>query len=315
MTSRAPRGYSSVSPYLIVENVEQELEFLRRVFEAGDDPPEDQSRETQVKRFNPRTRTGCDLDQSGGCPEPLARFNPRTRTGCDSTDIDSSVTHTGFQSTHPYGVRRPRRTGCSSSDCFNPRTRTGCDLLGVLAQDNKDVSIHAPVRGATTPISFLLAAMVTFQSTHPYGVRLVLTSAIAWGICVSIHAPVRGATRSAIGIRRPKCGFNPRTRTGCDGAPVAAHPEDTGFNPRTRTGCDASPHRVVLAGFVFQSTHPYGVRRFITKRTRSAQMFQSTHPYGVRRHSHKHNGEDHMVSIHAPVRGATHWPLFKACHL
>ena len=34
MTSRAPRGYSSVSPYLIVENVEQELEFLRRVFEA-----------------------------------------------------------------------------------------------------------------------------------------------------------------------------------------------------------------------------------------------------------------------------------------
>jgi PhnB protein len=34
MTSRAPRGYSSVSPYLMVENVEHELEFLRNVFGA-----------------------------------------------------------------------------------------------------------------------------------------------------------------------------------------------------------------------------------------------------------------------------------------
>jgi PhnB protein len=34
MTSPAPRGFSAVSPYLLVENVRQELEFLRDVFDA-----------------------------------------------------------------------------------------------------------------------------------------------------------------------------------------------------------------------------------------------------------------------------------------
>lgn len=34
MTDRAPRGYSSVSPYLLVDNVGQELEFMKSAFEA-----------------------------------------------------------------------------------------------------------------------------------------------------------------------------------------------------------------------------------------------------------------------------------------
>ncbi len=34
------------------------------------------------------------------------------------------------------------------------------------------VSIHAPLRGATQNISFLLTLFVEFQSTHPCGVRL-----------------------------------------------------------------------------------------------------------------------------------------------
>ena len=58
-------------------------------------------------------------------------FNPRTRTGCD---VNGSV-YRGcrrFQSTHPHGVRHkdcifPRQ--CPA--CFNPRTRTGCDILDI----------------------------------------------------------------------------------------------------------------------------------------------------------------------------------------
>ncbi len=34
MTNRVPRGYSTVSPYLIVDDIERELEFLRLAFEA-----------------------------------------------------------------------------------------------------------------------------------------------------------------------------------------------------------------------------------------------------------------------------------------
>jgi len=43
MTGAAPRGYSSISPYLVVDNVQGELEFLRTVFDAdilGEQPRE-----------------------------------------------------------------------------------------------------------------------------------------------------------------------------------------------------------------------------------------------------------------------------------
>jgi len=36
----------------------------------------------EVQRFNPRTRTGCDLCPLAAIP-PHIGFNPRTRTGCD----------------------------------------------------------------------------------------------------------------------------------------------------------------------------------------------------------------------------------------
>ena len=76
-----------------------------------------------------------------------------------------------FQSTHPHGVRRPRKKAYSLSRCFNPRTHTGCDILVTQYHSLDDrfnprthtgcdamvsvtalvdtVSIHAPTRGAT----------------------------------------------------------------------------------------------------------------------------------------------------------------------
>ena len=145
---------------------------------------------------------------------------------------------------------------------------------------------------------------------------------------VSIHAPARGATRRLHTGVAPGFCFNPRTREGCDftsesynpslnlfqsthprgvrhdllryfGQPtnVSIHAPARGatysgrckrasearFNPRTREGCDESSP---------------------TSKS-SASSFQSTHPRGVRHHqtSAKHN--NHLVSIHAPARGAT----------
>ena len=119
-----------------------------------------------------------------------------------------------FQSTHPHGVRPLAPALFFSSMCFNPRTRTGCDNFGTGIESYKEVSIHAPARGATAggwfvsvdnKVSIHAPArgatkmvlsgynIAKFQSTHPHGVRLVLQTRF-----------------------RPDRCFNPRTRTGCD---------------------------------------------------------------------------------------------------
>ena len=88
------------------------------------------SRDGRRKRFNPRTRVGCDAISTAITLTPLC-FNPRTRVGCD-----------------PPLSRKRLRCLCS----FNPRTRVGCDDQGIgLQADGKSVSIHAPAWGATCP--------------------------------------------------------------------------------------------------------------------------------------------------------------------
>ena len=79
-----------------------------------------------------------------------------------------------------------------------------------------EISIHAPVKGATGDIA-------------------------AGGnvdIAISIHAPVKGAT--PFGARREPSwrDFNPRTREGCDSRHRLRSVKMPYFNPRTREGCD-----------------------------------------------------------------------------
>ncbi len=104
----------------------------------------------ETRRFNPRTRAGCDgshSEKSSG----LSSFNPRTRAGCD-----------------PQRRAAARWQGWS----FNPRTRAGCDVepekpdgslelfqsthprrvrleVDYIRANNGGVSIHAPAQGAT----------------------------------------------------------------------------------------------------------------------------------------------------------------------
>ena len=54
--------------------------------------------------------------------------------------------------------------------------------------------------------------------------------------------------------------FNPRTRAGCDlRQPLHARTYQR-FNPRTRAGCDDFEYKFSEEEFLFQSTHPCGVR-------------------------------------------------------
>ena len=101
------------------------------------------------------------------------------------------------------------------------------------------VSIHAPAWGAT------LGGVVEIPDQ-----------------AVSIHAPAWGATSTKCGKSSKPAGFNPRTRVGCDNILIAKDLFLIRFNPRTRVGCDRQPCTGHTSVWMFQSTHPRGVRLF-----------------------------------------------------
>ena len=274
--------------------------------------------------FNPRTPVGCDrrlrlmayrdsLFQSthpSGVRQAQNRghaatdnFNPRTPVGCDHAPRSRSarllisihapqwgatwmfcnmpVLSDSFQSTHPSGVR--------------------------------------PV-----PLVFWFANS-QFQSTHPSGVRRAWTSTSYWirnfnprtpvgcdhpaapvrgNPVISIHAPQWGATGAGGKPPPVRLNFNPRTPVGCDRCVRRCAAMSPNFNPRTPVGCDTLEKDDKNHRYLFQSTHPSGVRLTSTSyvlppiyfdpRTpvgcdshpagtyQAGDLFQSTHPSGVR---------------------------------
>ena len=114
-------------------------------------------------------------------------------------------------------MRLYRRDKVLSEVAEFPRTREGCDVkfkdLGLLVVD---ISIHAPVKGATLYCSFLmiLGRVISIHApvkgaTRGAPIHLVVP-------VISIHAPVKGATSDYAGDAPGPYYFNPRTREGCD---------------------------------------------------------------------------------------------------
>ena len=174
------------------------------------------------------------------------------------------------------------------------------------------ISIHAPAWGATRCSFCNQHPCVKFQSTHPHGVRLFQHQQQALDQTISIHAPAWGATALSVFACFSSAYFNPRTRMGCD-CYVSSHSLCLGnFNPRTRMGCDISYRLFIINTFLFQSTHPHGVRHQICNCDRQFLGFQSTHPHGVRLAERQTSISYIRISIHAPAWGAT---LCKCPHL
>ncbi len=161
-------------------------------------------------------------------------------------------------------------------------------------------------RGVRPPKGGSDMATKTFQSTHPRGVRPLPPQWTRPRPPVSIHAPAWGATPSS----------------------SSARPSWACFNPRTRVGCDSKAFVRVYKRDKFQSTHPRGVRPIPIRASQAAARFQSTHPRGVRRRRRRNcrtrcgrfNPRTRVgcdaekvgkvstwvrVSIHAPAWGAT----------
>ena len=167
----------------------------------------------------------------------ISSFNPRTHEGCDINRSDAYRSDIAFQSTHPRGVRLS----------WQLRTST-----------IKEVSIHAPTRGATI---FLFSSFLLFLCFNP-----------------RTH---EGCDFSCPFARLCYTCFNPRTHEGCD---------ECGINLYVReiVSIHAPTRGATLMGFhkvhnkAFQSTHPRGVRLIGSSNYAFSNEFQSTHPRGVR---------------------------------
>ena len=118
------------------------------------------------------------------------------------------------------GATRLQGSGSSMPKDFNPRSREGSDqtIASMIAQ--RPISIHAPVKGATTRCPF-------FPLTHQ----------------ISIHAPVKGATpnlvmdslHSPISIHAPVKGATKPNRIYISGSLISIHAPVKGATARSCT--------------------------------------------------------------------------------
>ncbi len=99
-----------------------------------------------------------------------------------------------FQSTHPHGVRRLSLHGAFAANGFQSTHPHGVRLLPlILPHFKKEVSIHAPARGATWMLPGSSAISISFNPRTRTGCdNPPYSKNTREG--VSIHAPARGAT-------------------------------------------------------------------------------------------------------------------------
>ena len=123
-----------------------------------------------------------------------------------------------------------------------------------------------------------------FQSTLPYGERQLDVGGPAV-FRISIHAPVWGATYPH--LRKPiiYSHFNPRSRMGSDQGYILSVRSTRNFNPRSRMGSDIGNKIINRAGYNFNPRSRMG----------SDKLNSRSNPIS-------------MISIHAPVWGATTVP-------
>ena len=87
--------------------------------------------------------------------------------------------------------------------------------MSIIDSNKFKISIHAPVKGATTKPEY-----------QPKDTK------------ISIHAPVKGATTEAVRILQELPNFNPRSREGSDYLDRLWKWGWFYFNPRSREGSD-----------------------------------------------------------------------------
>ena len=114
-----------------------------------------------------------------------------------------------------------------------------------------DVSIHAPVKGATgVPSRLATNHPTSFNSRSREGSDIIQAGRIVDTFSVSIHAPVKGATGSPSTIRAIQLCFNSRSREGSDLSLPLGGSGIPCFNSRSREGSDLPQGRREPSGGV-----------------------------------------------------------------
>ena len=207
-----------------------------------------------------------------------------------------------------YGARRRKRWGVQLVDTWRDkefqftRPREARLCCQVCRQVVRQVSIHAPARGATlTAENF--SVVVTFQFTRPRGARQIPADVVDAADEFQFTRP-RGARRSASSGSSRTCSFNSRAREGRDAfnmlledlewvsihEPARGATKDArilfrpkaGFNSRAREGRDAIPAPDLSPYATFQFTRPRGARPYGHGGPPLFLAFQFTRPRGAR---------------------------------
>ena len=192
-------------------------------------------------------------------------------------------------------------------ESFNPRPREGGDNVTFASLQSLHKFQSTPPRGGRPKPRQKLHWLRSFQSTPPRGGRPGLLWLWPGDQPVSIHAPARGATefplhpesRRKVSIHAPARGATVKAGAGFS--------LFRGFNPRPREGGDGQAWPAGSIVEMFQSTPPRGGRRASRAYFKERKWFQSTPPRGGRRSLELCVSQRHVVSIHAPARGATNY--------
>ena len=189
-------------------------------------------------------------------------FNPRSREGSDHISVLCSDSLFRFQSTLPRRERPVRPFTPLSAHTFQStlprRERHGSPGPH---RDEKNISIHAPAKGATQSYLTWQPSAEHFNPRSREGSDrgAPLTRRTRWHFnprsregsdcCmsptfqrskISIHAPAKGATQMAVPFLYRQRHFNPRSREGSDATSACAVYGMRYFNPRSREGSDIS---------------------------------------------------------------------------
>ena len=208
-------------------------------------------------------------------------FQSTRPCGARPDPICRRVQTTSFQSTRPCGARRRRMRRSSWRRCFNPRAPAGRDVKIEKPANKTWVSIHAPLRGATSKYRY--------RNVADY---------------VSIHAPLRGATPNCP-ITVDKAQFQSTRPCGARPPAFATTDGPGGFQSTRPCGARLIRFKLSIVFLQFQSTRPCGARRSYCPNCNNDRKFQSTRPCGARPDYQYQHQVPERVSIHAPLRGAT----------
>ena len=141
--------------------------------------------------FNPRTRVGCDAARGLGFN--WAKVSIHAPVWGATKNTRKAVCCRMFQSTHPCGVRRLSVTMLQKSVMFQSTHPCGVRLLNFKDNIDENVSIHAPVWGATLTYASSKLGLC-FNPRTRVGCDHLSMNALVGLLTVSIHAPVWGAT-------------------------------------------------------------------------------------------------------------------------